>query len=611
MTDNREEIALQETASIIGHEIDYLALFPFLFGRGSVWLSPDGSSLTIQLEVDGVSEEYARWVPDAAEWVRPDDSDDFSGECRADFVLEGPLAGWLPNGVAGIGGLGDDDLDSFIAATEDVRFLFGQLVGYGWRLTSTTVITGSGAPHLTVSAVPSSDADREAGENIARVTGVPFGSLDLVWTGPPAADWTESWLLRSIAVDAESVGLDVNPDVVGAIEWAGLCAAPEWTLRSGVDESVRRHSADAAMPESRMQIEWPRDHHADEIADLKRAVDSWADDQGFAAAISPADPATVEVALAQRGEGTAGYYVLGFENSDCYVGQSVAIHKRLVAHRHDRKGIQSIRILVDPAAGAMDKPLGHLLARERMLIHSAQRAKLPTLNKAEMTYRPGTSSVDELLIANGASLANWLADPVGVNAATPTDVVRQLTPGEVASGREALALLLDRAGPDANTILSAQRAYVQRCLPLAAATELTYWVVSSPHVIPTWGTLSNLSIGWTEALRINEDGSGWVMVNGVELLGEGNDDVAVARFMRQHPGAYLDDAPYRDAGAFNLNVRAPSLDVLADLLDDTAVTRAAATAAMHLMRARKVGKNKETHNAILARRIMGVAPEAE
>lgn len=82
------------------------------------------------------------------------------------------------------------------------------------------------------------------------------------------------------------------------------------------------------------------------------------------------------------------------------------------------------------------------------------------------------------------------------------------------------------------------------------------------------------------------------MVNGVELLGEGNDDVAVARFMRQHPGAYLDDAPYRDAGAFNLNVRAPSLDVLADLLDDTAVTRAAATAAMHLMRARKVERTR-------------------
>ena len=108
----------------------------------------------------------------------------------------------------------------------------------------------------------------------------------------------------------------------------------------------------------------------------------------------------------------------------------------------------------------------------------------------------------------------------------------------------------------------------------------------------------NLSIGWTEAFRLNIDQSGhlsgWVQVNGVELFGDGMSDKSIVRFLRQHPGVIIDEAPYQASGPFNYNVIAENLDLLDELLDDAAVTRAAATAALHLMRKSKVGNIKNS-----------------
>src|SRR5699024_1618433 len=119
--------------------------------------------------------------------------------------------------------------------------------------------------------------------------------------------------------------------------------------------------------------------------------------------------------------------------------------------------------------------------------------------------------------------------------------------------------------PDTSTALELIRSYLQRCLPLPLQTEYEYWTLSSPQIIPRWGTLSNLTIGWTEAFRINVDRnghlSGWVQVNSLELLGEDSTDEAVVRFLRQHPGASLEEAPYQAAGPYNLNLHARDLHV--------------------------------------------------
>lgn len=76
--------------------------------------------------------------------------------------------------------------------------------------------------------------------------------------------------------------------------------------------------------------------------------------------------------------------------------------------------------------------------------------------------------------------------------------------------------------------------------------------------------------------------------------------------MRQHPGVSVTQSPYQAAGPFNLMLWAPDLESVADLLDDTAVTRAAATAALHLMRKALPGKNKESHNPVLVNAILEI-----
>ena len=133
-------------------------------------------------------------------------------------------------------------------------------------------------------------------------------------------------------------------------------------------------------------------------------------------------------------------------------------------------------------------------------------------------------------------------------------------------------------------------------------TEYDYWVLSSPERIPPTGLYPIWSIGWTEAFRLNIDQSGhlsgWVQVNGVELFGDGMSDKSIVRFLRQHPGVIIDEAPYQASGPFNYNVIAENLDLLDELLDDAAVTRAAATAALHLMRKSKVGNIKNSYNPI-------------
>ncbi len=127
-------------------------------------------------------------------------------------------------------------------------------------------------------------------------------------------------------------------------------------------------------------------------------------------------------------------------------------------------------------------------------------------------------------------------------------------------------LWCERTGDDADTVRSLYRTYMELCLPLPRRTEYAYWVLSAPEKIPYFRSISNLTIGFTEAFRLmmDTDGSlsGMVQVNGVELLGEEMSDTALVRFMRQHPGVSVTEAPYQASGPFNLLVWAPNLQSL-------------------------------------------------
>ncbi|MFT4126789.1 MAG: GIY-YIG nuclease family protein [Gordonia sp. (in: high G+C Gram-positive bacteria)] len=491
---------------------------------------------------------------------------------------------------------------------EHARFidLYRRLVASGWRvfLELTQPEPGSSAEQASIAIhaeAPKLDPQRAAVVVQSWNWHAPVRSYSTVWYSDDTG--TGIWDFDANASYVETVddkGHYVSPDTMLQIATA---MAPSWTLRHGVDRDMDRHSDGNAMAATILtppMVEPAAPPTRAEIARRRAAVAEWAEANGFTTIIEPATHLATKQLLADLGLGTAGYYLLEFENGDCYLGQSIDIAERLKGHRTLRKDITSIRPQPDRRASSAANPLRHLLAREREFIASMQFAGLPSRNKAEMTYLTGSRPLDEIFTAHGLTASEWLADPIGANATVAGDERNLVLPPHQRSRSDPdYRLWLTRTGPQAAAALSAIRTYMDRCLPLPRQTEYDYWVLSAPAVIPRHGTLSNLSIGWTEAFRINQGLSGWVMVNGVELFGEDMADTAITRFLRRHPGVYLDEATYQAAGPFNYNVRAKALDQLIELLDDTAVTRAAATAALHLMRKSKVGAIKNSHNPVL------------
>ena len=71
---------------------------------------------------------------------------------------------------------------------------------------------------------------------------------------------------------------------------------------------------------------------------------------------SASNPSATKKTLSELDLGETGYYLLEFDNGDCYLGQSVDISERLKGHRLVHKDISSIRLSPDPAAARMANP---------------------------------------------------------------------------------------------------------------------------------------------------------------------------------------------------------------------------------------------------------------
>lgn len=569
-----------------------------------------GLSLRFQMADESLCLDF-----DGSKWTEAGHSGSDSVSDKEESAIWWPL---LPPVLRTSGVPDDETLDAQLAEAlsrhAELIELYGTLVAGGWSVDLKHSAPSGGAALASISmnaSAPVLDADHAP--EVFAVWNLPAGieKFETTWMSPTPDD--EPWSFDLARTRVTTMSGAVHPIGPHVMSLVAIGAAPSWTLREGVDQQYERHSAGGRMPTT--ELAWtiePRPiPNPEEVESRRIALDEWAKIHGFGTIVHPATPVKTQEFLEARGEGLAGYYLLEFDNGDCYLGQSVSIADRLKGHRTLRNDIRSIRPLPDPVASAMHNPLRHLLDHERALIASIQQAGLPSRNKAQMTYLTGQRSLDGCLADSDCTTAEWLADPVGINAASFGREQRlELRSEMLAGGRADLELWKTRTEPDTSTALELIRSYLQRCLPLPLQTEYEYWTLSSPQIIPRWGTLSNLTIGWTEAFRINVDRnghlSGWVQVNSLELLGEDSTDEAVVRFLRQHPGASLEEAPYQAAGPYNLNLHARDLHVFADLLDDTAVTRAAASASLHLMRHSKTGANRNAHNPVLVRAALGI-----
>ncbi|GAB92746.1 GIY-YIG nuclease family protein [Gordonia rhizosphera] len=609
-------IATNRTA-FVADQIVELPAFPLLSTDFAIGLQPCETGLRLTASSDEVKDGNLVMTYEDGQWIDRTPEADIAASSSK-------VALWsllIPEEVRDLDSNDEQAFSEQFMATLDAHVelaeLFTTLVTSGWHVVARhddTGADGCGTPQMRIHAVtPDIDRDRAAIALRALQLPADISYIDVAYGGQSANDGRVQWRFATEDTVAVSSHGDRNLVSINDVMTYALSSAPGWTLRPGIDAPVERHTAGNAMKASVLPSRpVPSTNTKDDVKQRLHAVHEWAQHHDFGPAVAPAIPKVVQQTLNDLGAGNVGYYLLEFKNGDCYLGQSISIAERLKGHRTLRKDIKRIRLRPDPAANSLANPLRHLLDQERTLIHSIQAAGLPARNKAEMTYLSGEQRpLDEIFDQNGTSMAEWLSDPIGTNRRE--DVTgRALTPNSarIAAGEEAYELWLKRAGAGATTVRSLLWTYMQRCLPLPLHTEHVHWVLSSPAVIPPHRALSNLSIGWTEALRIMIDKNGHLRamlhVNGVELLGPDMADDALVRFMRQHPGVSVTESPYQAAGPFNLMLWTPDLQSLRDLLDDTAVTRAAATAALHLMRQSRPGRNRDSHNPVLVNAILGV-----
>ena len=411
-------------------------------------------------------------------------------------------------------------------------------------------------PRINIHAdAPHIDAERAA--TALRTLRLPadFSRLEAAYAPQSGGDGQASWGFSDGQVIAVTHSGERRPVRIDDILTLALCSAPAWVLVPGLDAPAERHTAGSPMRASCLRQPPPAPAPTqEEIDERQKAVDTWATNNDFGPLIEPAMPTAVRQELTRLGSGSVGYYLLEFANGDCYLGQSISIADRLTGHRAVHKDILGIRLRPDIAAESLRNPLRHLLDHEATLIHSIQQAGLPARNKAQTTYLASENRrVDELFEQHGTTASSWLADPIAINErAGQTGRALHVTKEQLAAGKVAYSLWLTRTGDHADTVRRLLRTYLNRCVPLPLHTEYVHWVLSSPQTIPAHRTLSNLSIGWTEAFRtmIGKDGhlSGMLHVNGAELLGEEMSDDALVRFMRQHPGVHVTESNYQAAG---------------------------------------------------------------
>lgn len=606
-------IATNKTA-FIADQLDELIVFPLLDEDCSVTLSPSaaGLQLTANSLQDNDDDSFVMTY-DGAQWR--------DGGLETDRDEPSASALWpplIPDDMTDVD-LGDEDalanqFDATVEAHATLVELVTTLVASGWHLDLRHVVAVGATPRINVHAdAPHIDAERAATASRTLRLPADLSRLEATYVSQSGGDGQASWGFSDGQVIAVTHGGERRPVRIGDVLTLALCSAPAWALVPGLDAPVERHTAGSPMRASFLTQPPPAPAPTQEEIDERRnAVDTWAANNDFGPLIEPAMPAAVRKELTRLGSGSVGYYLLEFANGDCYLGQSISIADRLTGHRAVHKDILGIRLRPDMAAENLRNPLRHLLDHEATLIHGIQQAGLPARNKAQMTYLASENRpVDELFEQHGTTASSWLADPIAANdRAGQAGRALHATKEQLAAGEAAYSLWLKRTGDNAAAVRSLLRTYLHRCVPLPVHTEYVLWVLSSPQTIPAHRTLSNLSIGWTEAFRtmIGKDGhlSGMLHVNGVELLGEEMADDALVRFMRQHPGVHVTESNYQAAGPFNLMLWAPDLSSVADLLDDTAVTRAAATAALHLMRKGGVGNIKNSHNPILVDEVLGL-----
>ncbi|MGV9824620.1 MULTISPECIES: hypothetical protein [unclassified Gordonia (in: high G+C Gram-positive bacteria)] len=513
--------------------------------------------------------------------------------------------GWVQVGVA-LPVRGDADLSE----PTPLNLVYA-LLSLGWRINATAE-----ADRVLITATPPAAWDSSLVELAWKYRGLRTASpVTIALLNSDTAQFTlDDTVSGVLGSDGVTAPIDFD-ELLGL----ALAIAPTWLMPDAVAAEPNWHSHGGLTPATNL----PSDPYSavadltdDEVAARKARLSAWVRDHHMTGPW--ATRAQVSSAIADNSP--VGHYVLAFTDGSCYVGETVNFATRFAAHEKTYAGqIEAYYLRYDPTAAALPRQSKarkqQLLNAERTLIHDAQKNELVARNFREMA-NPIDPSPEFTALFSGASadetIARWFAHPDQVNSTDKTP----LQPFKTSDFGGAKARL-DRfmALPEASQVIRIVRAYLLRCVPFPALTEFRSWAISclpnSKHGTKesTYSVIVCLSISRTESLTIlREDWSqrviGYLQANEIEA--QVADDFGVVRLLRHHPGAALSPADYSEFGPGTVTVHGESLDALERLLDDTRITRAAATSALRLCR---LGPSAQrvAHNPYIVERALAMS----
>ncbi|WP_241387374.1 hypothetical protein [Rhodococcus sp. CH91] len=312
-------------------------------------------------------------------------------------------------------------------------------------------------------------------------------------------------------------------------------------------------------------------------------IDSWAPTNGFGPRVTYT-PEALSVSRAPRGpRGARGIYLVEFSNGACYIGISGSnCAHRLAAHGKTYDDISAFRL--QRFSGSYSA----LRARERELIHDAEKHGLVVRNREHALRFEGTSVFDDVVDPDEQEL--WLEEPSVRNALDDACTPPALPASHIEGYAHRWKRFTDR--PDADELVRLVNLYLSDTVCHPHRTEAQFWSVSC---LPTSNPnrLACVTLNWMETFVLFVAPSGQVraslFVDGEELP-QGR--IRQALYLRRR-GIHRSSITHAPGGPTQKHLIARGPEAIAAMITDPVIARAAASLNLALMRK---GRSSQTRS---------------
>lgn len=272
-----------------------------------------------------------------------------------------------------------------------------------------------------------------------------------------------------------------------------------------------------------------------------------------------------------------GIYLLEFNDSFHYIGQSLNVVRRYSEHRKNHMDIEGFSFL-QTARVNLDQT-------EQELIFRAERLGFHLRNTVHSTEVTGETDLDLILPVDQQE--RWVKDPASYEQSNPSP---RVTFPKARQGRFGYKFLKFQHHPLSEEASLLLREYLLNCVPSPRLTEYVFWAVSCmPSTSNEYRRLFCINAAMMEAFVVGEKrgepGSFWSFINvaGDVLLSQWGSLEAV---LRSYPLIEIEKSVYRDAGNDQLSLKTEDLETMRAMVADQRITRPAGALVLRVMRKR-------------------------